>query len=123
MSALTQSSNGIRPSGNSGNLIYDVVELILDRGLVVDVFVRVSLVGIEIVTVDARVVVASIDTYLQFAEACGRLDLTASKPVGLPKLVGEISEEAAKGKVSGAFDALGSKITDTVQDLNGIGDR
>src|SRR5262245_9270160 len=122
MSVLTQSSNGVRSSGHSGNLIYDVVELILDRGLVVDVFVRVSLVGIEIVTVDARVVVARVDTYLQFAEACGRLELTASKPVGLPKLVGGINEEAARGRVSGTFDAIGSKISDTVQDLIGIGD-
>ena len=53
-----------------------MLELILDRGLVIDVFVRVSLVGIEILTIDARVVVASVDTYLRFAEVCGRTDLT-----------------------------------------------
>ncbi|MFF8095163.1 gas vesicle structural protein GvpA [Streptomyces sp. NPDC016675] len=55
--------------------LYDVLELILDRGMVIDVFVRVSLVGIEILKVDARIVVASVDTYLRFAEACNRLDL------------------------------------------------
>jgi hypothetical protein len=63
-----------RPSGS----LYDVLELILDRGLVIDVFVRVKLIGIEILTVDARVVVASVDTYLRFAEVCGRTDLTGS---------------------------------------------
>ncbi|MFF3763721.1 gas vesicle protein GvpJ [Streptomyces sp. NPDC001922] len=55
--------------------LYDVLELILDRGMVIDVFLRVSLVGIEILKVDVRIVVASVDTYLRFAEACNRLDL------------------------------------------------
>ncbi|WBB62513.1 gas vesicle structural protein GvpA [Streptomyces sp. WMMC500] len=55
--------------------LYDVLELILDRGMVIDVFVRVSLVGIEILKIDARIVVASVDTYLRFAEICNRLDL------------------------------------------------
>ena len=53
----------------------DVLELILDKGLVIDVFVRVSLVGIELLTIDARIVVASVDTFLRFAEATHRLDL------------------------------------------------
>jgi hypothetical protein len=53
----------------------DVVELILDRGLVVDVFVRVSLLGLEILTIDIRIVVASVDTFLQYAEATDRLYL------------------------------------------------
>ncbi len=52
--------------GTSG--LYDVLELVLDRGLVIDAFVRVSLVGIEILKIDVRVVVASVDTYLRFAE-------------------------------------------------------
>jgi hypothetical protein len=54
----------------------DVLELILDRGLVLDLYVRVSLLGIELLTIDARVVIASIDTYLRFAEAVNRLDLS-----------------------------------------------
>lgn len=62
--------------GSSG--LYDVLELVLDRGLVIDAFVRVSLVGIEILKIDVRVVVASVDTYLRFAEACNRLDLEAA---------------------------------------------
>ena len=53
----------------------EVVEIILDKGLVIDAYVRVSLVGIELLTIDARIVVASVDTYLRFAEAAERLDL------------------------------------------------
>jgi gas vesicle structural protein len=76
--AMTQApqANGGRLSGE----LYKVVELILDRGLVIDVFVRVSVIGLEVVTIDARVVVAGVDAYLRFAELCGRLDLTGSSP-------------------------------------------
>src|SRR3954468_9263067 len=59
--------------GPSG--LADVLEVLLDKGLVIDAYVRVSLVGIELLTVDARVVVASVDTYHVFAEAVNRLDL------------------------------------------------
>jgi hypothetical protein len=76
--AMTQTpqATGSRLSGE----LYKVVELILDRGLVIDVFVRVSVIGLEVVTIDARVVVAGVDAYLRFAEMCGRLDLTGSSP-------------------------------------------
>jgi hypothetical protein len=76
--AMTQApqASGGRLSGE----LYKVVELILDRGLVIDVFVRVSVIGLEVVTIDARVVVAGVDAYLRFAELCGRLDLTGSSP-------------------------------------------
>src|SRR5438874_4522118 len=71
----TQSiSRAPRPSS-----LADVLELILDKGLVIDAYVRVSVVGIEILTIDLRVVVASVDTYLRFAEAVNRLDLTQNK--------------------------------------------
>ena len=76
--AMTQTpqATGGRLSGE----LYKVVELILDRGLVIDVFVRVSVIGLEVVTIEARVVVAGVDAYLRFAEMCGRLDLTGSSP-------------------------------------------
>lgn len=119
MSVMTQSGGG-RSSGN----LYNVLELILDRGLVIDVFVRVALVGIEVLTIDARVVVASVDTYLRFAEACNRLDLTGdNRPVGLPGLVGSITEGAAEGKVKGAIEGAREGLVDTVKDLIGGGDR
>jgi gas vesicle structural protein len=75
------------PQQPLGGQISDVVGLILDKGLVIDVYARVSLVGIEVLTVDARVVVASVDTYLRFAEAAGRLDLEATRKPGLPELL------------------------------------
>ena len=77
--AMTQMPQATGDGRLSGEL-YKVVELILDRGLVIDVFVRVSVIGLEVVTIDARVVVAGVDAYLRFAEVCGRLDLTGSSP-------------------------------------------
>ncbi len=74
-------SRAPRPSS-----LADVLDLILDKGLVIDAYVRVSLAGIELLTVDARVVVASVDTYLRFAEAVSRLDLTQTEQAGLPGL-------------------------------------
>ncbi|MET9735901.1 gas vesicle structural protein GvpA [Streptomyces sp. NPDC006458] len=100
--------------GGGGSSLYDVLELVLDRGLVIDAFVRVSLVGIEILKIDVRVVVASVDTYLRFAEACNRLDLEAGprKAPGLPDLVGEITESGARGKSKGALSGAAETISD-----------
>ena len=93
----------------------DVLELILDKGLVIDAYVRVSLVGIELLTIDARIVVASVDTYLRFAEATNRLDLqAASNSEGLPQLIGDLTEGGAsnktKGAISGAKEGLKSLV-------------
>ena len=66
------------PSG-----LAEVIDLILDKGLVIDVYVRVSLVGIELLVIDARIVVASVDTYLRFAEAVNRLDIAADQGLTL----------------------------------------
>ncbi|WP_329461628.1 gas vesicle structural protein GvpA [Streptomyces sp. NBC_01431] len=102
--------------GTSG--LYDVLELVLDRGLVIDAFVRVSLVGIEILKIDIRVVVASVDTYLRFAEACNRLDLEAGphRDPGLPDLVGEITESGARGKSKGALSGAAQTISDAFKE-------
>jgi hypothetical protein len=93
----------------------DVLEILLDRGLVIDAFVRVSLVGIELLTIDLRVVIASVDTYLRFAEAVNRLDLQqTSDAKGLPDLFDKGAEDAAesksKGAVEGGMDAIKEKI-------------
>ncbi|MET7439928.1 gas vesicle structural protein GvpA [Streptomyces sp. NPDC004082] len=98
--------------GTSG--LYDVLELVLDRGIVIDAFVRVSLVGIEILKIDVRVVIASVDTYLRFAEACNRLDLEAGphKNPGLPDLMGELTESGARGKSKGALSGAAETISD-----------
>ena len=88
-------------SSSSG--LYDVLELILDKGLVIDVFVRVSLIGIEILTIDARIVIASVDTYLRFAEAVNRLDLMQTETQGLPGVMEEVTEGGAASKTKGAL--------------------
>jgi hypothetical protein len=67
-----------------------------------DVFAKISLVGIEIVTIDARIVVASVDTYLRFAEATNRLDLHAKGGKGLSELVGGAAGKAAEGATTRA---------------------
>ncbi|MFI9115875.1 gas vesicle structural protein GvpA [Streptomyces venezuelae] len=113
---LVQQSNATSGGSGSGNL-YDVLELILDRGLVIDAFVRVSLVGIEILKIDVRVVVASVDTYLRFAEACNRLDLESGRkaPTQLTDIVGEVTENGAKGKSKGALTGAVEAFTDSLQ--------
>jgi hypothetical protein len=89
------------PSG-----LADVLDLILDKGLVIDVYLRVAVIGIELVTIDARIVIASIDTYLRFAEAVNRLDLTQTEAAGLAELRDGGSGEKAKGALEGAKDAV-----------------
>jgi hypothetical protein len=121
--------------GTSG--LYDVLELVLDRGLVIDAFVRVSLVGIEILKIDVRVVVASVDTYLRFAEACNRLDLEAGPrsptlgsaraggaPIArdLPDVVGQITESGARGKSKGALSGAAETISDAFKQARGEGE-
>ncbi|MBO0655765.1 gas vesicle structural protein GvpA [Streptomyces triculaminicus] len=105
--------------GTSG--LYDVLELVLDRGLVIDAFVRVSLVGIEILKIDVRVVVASVDTYLRFAEACNRLDLEAGphRSAGLPDIVGQMTESGARGKTKGALSGAAQTVQDAVRTVRG----
>ena len=111
---IQQSGGGVASRPNSSGLA-DVIDTILDKGLVIDAYVRVSLVGIELVTVDARVVVASVDTYLRFAEAVNRLDISQEKE-GLPGLVGDMAEGGAKHKTKGALDAAGDKLRELASD-------
>src|SRR5215212_2275935 len=109
-----------RPAPSS---LADVLDTILDKGLVIDIYVRVSLVGIELLTIDARIVIASVDTYLRFAEAVNRLDLQPSEQVaGLPGLMREMTEGGAKSKTKGALAGAGEKARDVVQSLTGRGD-
>ncbi|MFE6199843.1 gas vesicle structural protein GvpA [Streptomyces sp. NPDC057838] len=112
---MTVYSDDIVCAPRAGTL-YDVLELILDRGMVIDVFVRVSLVGIEILKVDARIVVASVDTYLRFAEACNRLDLehdARSKTV--PELFGgPVARTVGKAGAKRAARSLTDKVRDVL---------
>jgi hypothetical protein len=116
MSAVARESSAgyiTRAPRSSG--LADVLEILLDRGLVIDAFVRVSLVGIELLTVDLRVVVASVDTYLRFAEAVNRLDLRAvDDSKGIPDLfekgVEGGAEKKTKGAIEGGMDAIKEKV-------------
>jgi gas vesicle structural protein len=90
-----------RPSG-----LADVIDVILDKGLVIDAYVRISLVGIELLTIDARIVIASVDTYLRFAEAVGRLDLREDDSAGLPELMESVTSGGAKSKTQGALEGV-----------------
>jgi len=96
-----------RPAPSS---LADVIDTILDKGLVIDIYVRVSLVGIELLTIDARIVIASVDTYLRFAEAVNRLDLTNTQTHGIPELIEGVTESGAKGKTSGAIEGAKEKL-------------
>jgi hypothetical protein len=95
-----------RPSG-----LADVIDVILDKGLVIDAYVRVSLIGIEILTIDARIVIASVDTYLRFAQAVNRLDLAhGDDSQGLPELMESVTEGGAKSKTKGALEGANEKL-------------
>ena len=109
MTITTQPGGGNSPRPQPSGLA-DVIDTILDKGLVVDAYVRVSLVGIELLTIDARVVVASVDTYLRFAEAVNRLDISQEKE-GLPGLVGRHWRRAARStRPRARIDAAGDKL-------------
>ena len=106
MAAVTHGSAGGYAQRPAPSGLADVVEIILDKGLVIDAYVRVSLVGIELLTIDARIVIASVDTYLRFAERVNRLDLEQNGPVGLPDLQEKGAEKKTEGALEGAEDAL-----------------
>jgi hypothetical protein len=98
----------VQRSSSAG--LYEILDLLLDKGLVIDVFLRVSLVGIELLTVDARIVIASVDTYLRFAEAVNRLDLTESGGQGLPEIMENITEGGAESKTKGVLEGAKEKL-------------
>jgi hypothetical protein len=111
MAAIASSGGGYlerpRPSG-----LADVIDVILDKGLVIDAYVRVSLIGIEILTIDARIVIASVDTYLRFAEAVNRLDLVQSDDSqGLPELMESMTSGGAQSKTKGALEGVKDAVT------------
>ena len=106
------------PSG-----LADVIEIILDKGIVIDAYVRVSLVGIEILTIDARIVIASVDTYLRFAEATNRLDLDDQGPESPLELLkegtGKVVEKVASNVAERKTEEVVGKAQDVVGDVVG----
>lgn len=143
--AITEArgTNSVIRSTPGGSGLYDVLELILDKGLVIDAYVRVSLVGIELLTIDARVVVASVDTYLRFAEAVDRLDIRGqsdeettnmkditdgigggAKALGMKKTAGSLMDrvESFFGSDDDDEDGGGSSLLDKITDFFSDGD-
>lgn len=108
------SSQGYITRAPRSSGLADVLEILLDRGLVIDAYVRVSLLGIELLTVDLRVVIASVDTYLRFAEAVNRLDLRAvdeSWSIGrMDEEEEEVAESAGRGAVEGGAEGIKEKL-------------
>src|SRR5437763_7338738 len=104
-----------RPSG-----LADVIDVILDKGLVIDAYVRVALIGIEILTIDARIVIASVDTYLRFAEAVNRMDIAHDDTSeGLPDLMSSITSGGAESKTKGALEGVKEKLMGSDDDSDG----
>src|SRR6201995_4439833 len=121
--AMSRGAGGGYVQRASSGGLYEILDLLLEKGLVVDIFLRVSLVGIELLTVDARIVIASVDTYLRFAEAVNRLDIGESSSEGLPQLIEDMTQDGAsnktKGILEGAKESLfGSSDDDNDEDEN-----
>jgi gas vesicle structural protein len=125
MASTLQRPGGAYVQRSSSGGLYEVIDVILDKGLVVDVFLRVSLVGIELLTVDARIVIASVDTYLRFAEAVNRLDLNGSEAEGLPQLMQDITEGGASSKTKGVLQGAKESLfgSDDDDEENGSGSK
>jgi gas vesicle structural protein len=103
-------SNYLQRAPSPSGLV-DVVDLILDKGLVIDAYIRISVIGIELITIDARIVIASVDTYLRFAEAVNRLDLTETELAGLPELQEKGTEKMSEGATEGAIEGVKDEVT------------
>lgn len=119
MTVAIQSANRApRPSS-----LADVLDIVLDKGVVIDAYVRVALVGIEILTLDARIVIASVDTYLRFAEAVNRLDLNPEQQTtGLPGLVDQLREGGARHKTRGALQGVKDSAKEVAASFKGESD-
>ena len=119
MTVAMQSANRApRPSS-----LADVLDIVLDKGIVIDAYVRLAVVGIEILTLDARIVIASVDTYLRFAEAVNRLDLQPQEQVaGLPGLMTDMQESGAKHMTRGALAGVRETASEVASSFRGGGE-
>jgi hypothetical protein len=122
MATTLQRPGGAYVQRSSSGGLYEIIDVILDKGLVVDVFLRVSLVGIELLTVDARIVIASVDTYLRFAEAVNRLELNGSQSEGLPQLMEDLTEDGAEHKTRGVLEGAKESLFGSSDDGEGGGE-
>ena len=115
---MTSGGYLVRPAPSG---LADVIEIILDKGIVIDAYVRVSVVGIELLTIDARIVIASVDTYLRFAEATNRLDLDDKRGMGLIDVVDDLGGPVIEKVASNvAEDKVNGVIEDGIDKAQGI---
>ena len=118
MTVALQTNRAPRPSS-----LADVLDLVLDKGIVIDAYVRLALVGIEILTLDARIVIASVDTYLRFAEAVNRLDLQPhEQAAGLPGLVHDLRDKGGERKTRGALAGVKDSAKEVMGEIRSGGD-
>ncbi|RKN54409.1 gas vesicle protein [Micromonospora costi] len=121
-----QAGGALERSGSSSGLA-DVVETVLDKGVVIDAQVSVAVVGIQLLEINARVVVASVETYLRFAQAVDRLSITPRDQKGLPDLVegatGAVTAGKAASGVGKTVGAIGGAVRDAVGELGSDRDR
>jgi hypothetical protein len=120
MTVVDSPASGYLQRAPSPSGLADVVDVILDKGLVIDAYVRVSVVGIEVLTIDARIVIASVDTYLRFAEAVNRLDLTETELQGLPELQEIGAEKATEGAIEGLEEEVEPSSPAVRKTLKGV---
>ncbi len=117
-----QPGGALERSGGGGGTLADVVETVLDKGVVIDAQVSVAVIGIQIVEINARIVIASVETYLRFAEAVDRLSIVPKQQKGLPDLIEGASGAVTKGRaVSGlgkAAGALGGAVREALGGLD-----
>ncbi|WP_434090227.1 gas vesicle protein GvpJ [Micromonospora avicenniae] len=113
-----QPGSALQRSGSSSSLA-DVVETVLDKGVVIDAQVSVAVVGIQLLEINARVVVASVETYLRFAQAVDRLDITPRNQKGLPDLVEGASGAVGAGKAAAGLSRTVGKIGGAVREAVG----
>jgi gas vesicle structural protein len=114
MTATTHHRNRY-PDCPCSSSLADVIDIILDKGMIIDIYACVSVVGLELLRIDARIVVASVDTYLRFAELVNRLDLTEPDSQGLPELMENVKAAGARGKIEGATEAVKEKVTNVLR--------
>jgi hypothetical protein len=104
-----------------GTSLIDVLDRVLDKGIVIDAWVRVSLVGIDLITVEARVVVASIDTYLKYSEAVGQVAPVSRPQAELTAHQNVIAENAAlRAELAATKATKGTKAIKTIKAIKAI---
>jgi gas vesicle structural protein len=109
------SQRGRYLQGPSSSGLYEILDLILEKGLVIDAWVRISVIGIEILTIEARIVIASVDTYLRYAEAVTQLGLTPAEVHGRPTVLREFAGTVVRDDLRGAVRTTGSRLERDVE--------